>query len=282
MRSRREPTLVSVHGGHSAQFCSHARDSLEEIVEAYVSQGFAWVGITEHMPAVSDELVPLEERAAGLDARAMRERFAEYVATGRALQERYAAHIGIYVGFETEMCTGYAPFVRRLVTEFAPDYLVGSVHHVRDLTIDASPELYAEAVAAAGGIDALYCAYFDQQYDLIATLRPAVVGHFDLVRLLDPEYPERLARPEISARITRNLREIRERGLILDFNLRALAKGQSEPYVSRPILEEARRMGIAAVPGDDSHGVDTVGLHCAEGVQVLRALGFDTEWRRPA
>ena len=44
--------LVSLHGGHSGEFCSHARDTLEEMVLAYIDQGFDRVGITEHMPQI--------------------------------------------------------------------------------------------------------------------------------------------------------------------------------------------------------------------------------------
>ena len=32
--------LVSVHGGHSVEFCSHARDRLSEIVARYAELGF--------------------------------------------------------------------------------------------------------------------------------------------------------------------------------------------------------------------------------------------------
>ena len=42
---------VSIHGGHSGQYCCHAEDTLEEIVLAYIEHGYTWVGLTEHMPA---------------------------------------------------------------------------------------------------------------------------------------------------------------------------------------------------------------------------------------
>ena len=281
MASTSRSALVSVHGGHSAQFCSHARDSLEDIVCTYIAKGFAWVGITEHMPAVSDALVPPEERDAGLNAAAMYRRFSEYIDTCRYLQKLYAPKLKILVGFETEVCSGYAPFLRSLIEEFTPDYIVGSIHHLHDIAFDLSPSSYQEAVEASGSIDSLYCEYFDQQYDFIITFRPAVVGHFDLIRLSDPCYSDRLSKPEIQRRIDRNLEKIKELGLILDFNVRALAKGQEEPYVSRSILQKALKMGIPLVPGDDSHGVDTVGLYCEQGICLLEELGFDTQWRTP-
>jgi histidinol-phosphatase (PHP family) len=281
-RSGVAPALVSVHGGHSGQFCSHARDPLEALVEAYAEQGFAWVGITEHAPAVSDELVPPEERRAGLDARGMEERFAEYVATCRTLQRRFARRLRLYVAFEAETCTGWQSHVARLVREHAPDYVVGSVHHVQDVPIDATPEQYTEVARQLGGVDALYAAYFDAQLEMLEVLRPRVVGHFDLIRLLDPDARRRLHQPAIRARVTRNLRAVRDRGALLDYNVRALAKGLAEPYPTDATLREAHALGLAAVPGDDSHGVAEVGRHVAEGARRLETLGFDTRWPRPA
>ena len=270
-----------MHGGHSGQFCGHAVDSLEEIVQAYIAQGYAWVGLTEHMPPVNDHMVLPEEAAAGMDARANYERFADYIATCRRLQSTYASKITIYVGFETEVCGDYKPFLWQILQEFKPDYIVGSVHHVRDIMIDYTPEAYRRAADEVGGIEALYCEYFDIQYDLITTFQPSVVGHLDLIRLRDPDYPQRLTDVRIRQRIERNLGVIKELGLILDFNLRALAKGQDEPYLSQPILFRACEMGIPVVPGDDSHGIADIGLHWDEGIRILQEAGIDTRWSTP-
>jgi histidinol-phosphatase (PHP family) len=35
------------------------------------------------------------------------------------------------------------------------------------------------------------------------------------------------------------------------------------------------------IPGDDSHGADTVGLNIEKGIKILQEKGFDTEWRHP-
>ncbi|MCP4107412.1 MAG: histidinol-phosphatase [Desulfobacteraceae bacterium] len=272
---------VSVHGGHSGEFCNHALDALEDIVQAYIRKNFAWIGITEHMPPVSDKFVFQEEADAGLDAKNMYQRFGQYISTCRELQKKYSRDIQIFVGFETETCTGYKEHVHKLIQEFQPDYIVGSVHHVDDMIIDATPELFARAVDASGGIDALYCRYFDQQYEMLNTLKPAVVGHFDLVRMFDADYFSRLEKPEIQKRIIRNLECIKGLDLVMDFNLRAFQKGASEPYISKNILVQALELGIAVVPGDDSHGINTVGLDMEKGISLLYELGFDPCWRKP-
>ena len=273
--------FVSVHGGHSGQFCHHAENTLEEIVQQYIGKHFPWVGITEHVPAISDALRYPDQIAAGLTAEMLMTRFRAYIRECRRLQRHYAAAIKIYTAIEIETYSGYERYIPDLIATFQPDYLVGSVHFVDDMGFDYSRDQYDRAAAAVGGKDALYCRYFDQQYEMIKLLQPAVVGHFDLIRIFDPEYQARLLQPAIMERIRRNLALIRDLDLILDFNLRALLKGASEPSISRPILQIAREMGIAVGPGDDSHGLASVGAHMETGIAILAAMGFDTDWRQP-
>jgi histidinol-phosphatase (PHP family) len=273
---------VSIHGGHSGEFCSHAEDALSEIVAAYVAKGYTWVGITEHMPPVSDDYRYEEETAAGLDAARLAERFARYVDAARRLQRTHADDLTLFVAMEIETYPGSIDLAKTLITEHDLDYVVGSIHHVDAVPIDASQADYARAAAAVGGITALYCRYFDEQYEMLTTLTPAVVGHFDLIRIFDDDYLARIRRPEVWRRVVRNLGLIRDQGLILDINLRALFKGAADPYPCHPILRQVAEMGIKVAPGDDSHGVASVGACWKEGMAALEAVGVPLIWTRPA
>jgi len=272
---------VSVHGGHSGQFCHHATDTLEEIIQQYIVKQFPWVGITEHAPGISRELLYPDQQAAGLTPAFLLHRFSLYMQECRRLQEKYRSQIKIFAAIESETYSGFKEFMPYLITTFQPDYVVGSVHFVDDLGFDYSREQYDQTAAAAGGKDELYCRYFDLQYEMLQFLKPSVVGHFDLIRIFDPDYKARLLHPEIMARIKRNLALIKELDLIMDFNLRSLLKGADEPYISRVILQMARDLGIAVVPGDDSHGVGNIGTNMQTGLAILAELGFDTDWREP-
>lgn len=276
------PDYVSVHGGHSGQFCSHAVDSLEEIIQTYISKRFRWVGISEHAPAPTDDLLYRDQKEAGLTPHYLFDQFGEYINECRRLQEKYKDEITIFTAIEIETYSGYEQFVPQMIRSFAPDYLVGSVHFVNDLNFDYSAEMYGKTVDSVGGIDLLYEIYFDLQYEMISLLRPSVVGHFDLIRIFDPDYRYRLKKPSIMSRVRRNLELIKKYDLIMDFNLRALAKGADEPYISRPILEMVRDCGISVVPGDDSHGISSVGNYMEEGIALLQKAGFNTEWKQPA
>lgn len=276
------PQLVSVHGGHSGQFCHHATDSLEEIVLEYIRKGYSWVGITEHAPAISEELLYPDQIEAGFTPEFLLERFGKYMTECRRLQEKYSSKITLFAAMEIETYSGYEEFVPFLVDKFQPDYLVGSVHFVNNLGFDYSKEQYDKTAECTGGMDNMYLRYFDIQYEMIKFLKPAVVGHFDLIRIFDQDYRQRLLQPAIVEKIERNLQLIKDLDLIMDFNLRSLLKGADEPYITKNILLKARDLGIAVVPGDDSHGISNVGLNMETGLEILQRHGFSTDWKRPS
>ena len=169
---------VSVHGGHSGQFCNHAADTLEEVILAYIDQGFSWVGITEHTPPPSEDLLYDDERDAGLTPDYLLAQFGSYFDECRRLRDKYSSQITLYAAMEIETYTGYEHHVPFLVELFSPDYLVGSVHFVNDINFDYSPQVYDQAAQSAGGINELYLSYFDLQYEMINLLEPSVVGEF--------------------------------------------------------------------------------------------------------
>ncbi len=271
---------VSVHGGHSGQFCHHAKDSLDAIVQAYIAAGFAWAGITEHMPPLDDSKRYYDEVDSGIAATALQAQFKRYFTECRRLQAQYAGQIRLFTAFETETYAGSSAFVKQLMAETRPDYIVGSVHHVGGIGIDETPALYAAATRNAGGLEALYCQYFDAQHDMLQDLLPAVVGHFDLIRIFDRDYLNTLKLPSVWARVERNLAFVAQKGLILDFNLRGFDKA-AEQYPSMPVLQKALALGTTIVPGDDSHGVNSIGRNYDKGVALLAELGHPCHWAQP-
>jgi len=272
---------VSIHGGHSGEFCHHAQDNLEDIIQLYIQKGFEWVGITEHIPPPNNELRYLDEIEAQLDQSFLEERFSKYFQKARQLKIKYQKDITLFIGFEAEAYSGFIPHVRSLIRKYNPDFVVGSVHHVDDINFDFSQSFYNKAVEKAGGIIQLYERYFDIQFEMIQGIQPEVIGHFDVIRIHDPLYPKHLNDPVIKKRIDRNLSLIRSKNLILDFNLRSLLKGADEPYISSPILKKAKELGIPIVPGDDSHGLKSVGLNVEHGIRLLQSFGINTNWQKP-
>jgi len=273
--------LISLHGGHSGQFCCHAKDSLEEIIQAYIANGFKAVGISEHMPPPTDEQIYPDEIKKGLSAADLLDRFTRYFKELDRLKKKYRGQIRIFRAFETETVTGWEAQAAGLMAKFRPDYVVGSLHHVNDVCFDYSPEARKGLAEILGSEEALYLAYLDAQYDMLKSLQPFVVGHFDIIRIHDPDYEARFQIPEIRERVERNLTRIKDLGLCMDYNLRPLSRGEAHAYPCPDILNLARQMGIPMVPGDDSHGRDQAGVHVDRAVRDLGKMGFSTDWPVP-
>ncbi len=272
---------ISYHGGHSGQYCNHAKDHLKDIILRYIELDFKAVGITEHIPPLDDKFLFPDESAQGLTAQDLFNRFEAYFKELTALKQKYADKITIYAGMETETVTGYEDHVKAIIRQFKPDYIVGSIHHVDDICFDYSKEKYDALVSRFGNVETLYHKYFDLQYEMIKTIKPFVVGHFDLIRIYDGNYPSTLERPDIEKKIDRNLELIKSLGLVMDFNLRPLTKGKKEPYITASILKKAKKLDISLVPGDDSHGVAEVGGHIDTAINILTQYGFKTQWPTP-
>lgn len=163
-----------------------------------------------------------------------------YIIEAQRLQREYASQIHILIGFEAEFIRpSYKTPVLKLANPAGIDYFIGSLHHVHSIPIDYNADMYQKAVAASGGTEEkLYEAYYDLQHQMLVDLRPVVVGHFDLVRLMSEE-PERDIRKwsGVWERVRRNLMVVLEQGGWLECNSAGLRKGLEEPYPCKIIAE---------------------------------------------
>ena len=80
----------SYHGGHSGQFCRHAKGPLEAVVQRAVELGFTHYGLSEHAPRFrAEDLFPGEE---DLGPDGLEELFRDYTAEALTLRDRFAPH----------------------------------------------------------------------------------------------------------------------------------------------------------------------------------------------
>lgn len=262
----------SYHGGHSGQFCRHAKGELDAVVERAIEAGFTHYGLSEHVPRYrAEDLFPGEEDLgpAGLIAA-----FEAYAAHARALRERIGERLHLLVGFETERLPpeDWQARMQLLRDHVAPDYIVGSVHDVGGHVIDFSAELTRSIAERYGGTEALQLAYFDALIDVVQTLKPEVVGHIDLIRKFDGPNPAFSAR--VMRRIDDTLEAVRAAGSVLDVNCATHRRGLGPVYPLPEILERARQLGVGVTLGDDSHGAHDVGVGLDAAMQAIARAGY--------
>lgn len=262
----------SYHGGHSGEFCAHAKSTLEGVVDAAIARGFTHYGLSEHCPRYRpQDLYPGEEHL-GVDGLAAA--FDAYVARAFALRDARAEEIELLIGFETETLPPeqWLEAMAQLRSAHPFDYIVGSVHDICGRWLDFSPADTATLTDDLGGPEALHIAYFDAVTNMVEKLRPDVVAHLDLVRKY--EAADFSFSPHVLRSIEKTLEAIRASGGILDVNCAAFRNGYGPVYPLPQILERARAMGIRVTLGDDSHGVETVGIGLEQSLAAIAAAGY--------
>lgn len=269
------PWMVSLHGGHSGEFCDHAEGTLASLLDAAVARGFRVYGVSEHAPRVSPELLYAEEIAQGWDVAHLLRLFDAYAARLEAMSCAYRGRLTVLRAFETEVVPTdrYVEVMLGLRAQYGFDYVVGSVHHVAGHIIDYRREHFEAAVAECGGLEGMAIRYYETYAQMLRDLRPEVAAHFDLVRKNAPS-EERVATPAVREAAFAALAEAARAGVILDINTGGYRKGLGRPYPAPWILAEARRLGIGVCLGDDAHRPSEVGANFAEARAYLIENGY--------
>ena len=264
------------HHSHSGQFCpSHAKDSLESIIQHAISKHMTVFAVTEHMPRDDKDWYPGETDT--LDFKFQNEK--AYVKEALRLRDKYAGQIEIPIGFEGEWIRPESEeLVMQSIEKHPYDFFIGSVHHVHTRPVDYDDAMYRDARQIAGGTDErLFEDYFDALYEMLKTLRPPVVGHFDLIRLKSADPNATFSDMSgVWGRILRNLDFIAGYGGILEINSAAVRKGMDEPYPKGEICQAALKRGIRFCLSDDSHGIDQVVACYGQVLHFLEKVGIQS------
>jgi histidinol-phosphatase (PHP family) len=264
----------SYHGGHSGQFCHHAKDSLEAVVQRAIEAGFTHYGLSEHCPRYRKQDLFGEEVDLDLSPDDLLTEFRGYVDEALRLRDLYAGRIELLVGFESERLPP-GDWAARMaeIRESAPfDYMVGSVHDVDGVFVDFSPEQTRALADRLGGVQVLQRRYFEAVAEMVQTLKPEVVGHLDLVRKFDGDAAGFGA--ATMKHVERALEAVAAHGGVLDVNCGAARRGLSPVYPLPEILKRARAMGIGVTLGDDSHGTHSVGVGLDECMAAIADAGY--------
>lgn len=280
---------MHTHHSHSGDYVSHAVDPLEDMVKLYHEKKFAIVCLTEHMPRLENRFLYPEEIEKSYTTCNLNSDFNKFIKHATDLQMRYQ-DMKIILGFEVEGINAeHIEYSQKLLDKVQMS--VGSVHFVNEIPIDFSKELWLKARESTkeNTTRALYRDYFELQYSVISRLKPTVIGHFDLIRLLQPEddvdpTTGKLSSdidlekdwPEIWELVIRNIEFVKLYGGLFELNSSALRKGWDTSYPKRDIANAIIKHGGARFClSDDAHSLAQVGLNYDKTLAYVKSLGLE-------
>ena len=232
-------------------------DPVAQVVRTAIERGFGEIGFSSHamLPGEMEEWTLTREKAAG------------YFAEVRALAKEAAGEISVLCGVEADYVPDSAEPSRAAYAEFAPDYLIGSVHWVvapdgAAVPVDFSPETLFEGLRDhfGGSAEAFVRAYFRAEREMAAGFDFDMVAHPDLVRKFNAKHPwfDENA-PWYREEIERTADALARSGKCVEVNTGAIARGWlDEPYPSRRFRDALRARGVRFVLSSDAHSADSI------------------------
>jgi histidinol-phosphatase (PHP family) len=232
----------------------HSADTVERWAVAAAERGVDEIGFTEHVYYFT-ETRSLWSRQYELERCVYP--LEPYV---EAVLEAKRRGLPVKLGLEVDFVPGREDETRALLEPYPWDYLLGSVHYVDDLAIDAEPSL----VGALGPEDA-YRSYTET---LAGAARSGLfdsLSHPDLVKffgnVLDWDWS-----PVLDAMD----------GLCLEVSTAGLYKPHGRIYPEPALLRAARERGIPMTLASDAHVPQNVGRDFERGIEHARAAGYET------
>lgn len=244
-------------------FCDGA-STPQEMAEAALKAGFTDIGFSSHTrPAFEPDFGVADEAA--------------YVAAIHALRARYAGRLRVWCGMELDY---YALPQRRA----ALDYCIGSLHFLHEprdsryFSVDGSARELAQGIDALYGGDGLAAAraYYRTLTRMARTLRPDVIGHFDIIvkmnqgnRFFDEQSPAYR-----DAALTA-LEEAAAGGAVFEINTRGVYRGHRDaPYPARFLLQRLRELRAPVMLAADCHDARQLLAGLDDAAALLADIGF--------
>ena len=174
------------------------------------------------------------------------------------------------LGIEVDFVPGREDRIANLVEQRDWDYVVGSVHFLRDLSLDT--EEYS-IWGTGESPDRIWRRYFDTIAESALSGLYDIVGHPDLVKIWGKEAP----RPDKDLRYFYEpaVEAFAEAGVAVEVSTAGLRKPVAELYPARPYLEMIVDAGCPIALSSDAHLPDQLGYRYEEAVELLQEVGVE-------
>ncbi len=175
------------------------------------------------------------------------------------------------LGIEADYVTGREDRIARFLEARDWDYVVGSVHFVRDAAVDLEGPDWEHVWGRGDRPDKVWERYFETLAEAARSGLYDIMAHPDLVKVWGsarpaPERdPRHYYEPAVEAML--------EAGVAIEMSTAGLRKPAGELYPAPALLEMAVDAGLPIALSSDAHVPDQLGHRYDEAVALLESLG---------
>ncbi|MBP3771456.1 MAG: histidinol-phosphatase [Treponema sp.] len=251
-------------------FCD-GKDSLEQNVVTAIEKGIKVLGFSSH------SMYPFHT-----EANMRPERFPDYCAEIHRLQKEYGDRITIRLAFEADFIPGISLPSHERYADFAPDYLIGSVHFIFQragiFAVDDTPEIWADGAKRyyKGDMKTLISDYFELEKEMLALCDFELLAHPDLVRKFNEKYPLFNEDDGWYKDLLKDMaKAIARYGKATEINTGAISrKWLTKPYPSLYFLSLLREAGVPLAITADAHAAENLDCAFDEARVLAKKAGY--------
>jgi histidinol-phosphatase (PHP family) len=244
----------------------------EEYIRQAEEAGLTLLGFSDHSPLPFENTFALRE-----------EKVQAYCDSVVALKQQQTNGMKILLGMEVDFIPGMGFSFGYFRENYPLDFLIGSVHLVRNGTqeglwfIDGpDPATYDEGLNLlfGGDIRAGVTAYYHQINEMLLTSKFEIIGHLDKIKMHNRGHFSEEA-PWYEALVDETLALIKEKDVIVEVNTRGMYKKRSATHFPGPaILRKIKDLGIKVIISSDAHRPAEVANLFPETLAMLDAFGL--------
>jgi len=175
------------------------------------------------------------------------------------------------LGIEADFVAGRENRLAAFLDEREWDFVVGSVHFVRDAAVDLEGPEWEHVWGRGESPDRIWQRYFETLAEAARSGLYDVMAHPDLVKVWGsarprPERaPRRYYEPAVEAML--------DAGVAMEVSTAGLRKPVGELYPSEPLLEMAVDAGLPIALSSDAHTPEQLGYRYDDAVAALERAG---------
>ena len=237
--------------------CGHATGQPQEYARKALETGLEEIGVSDHAPLVTHEDPGLTMNKAQLP---------EYHRIIENIRQEFEGRLRVKIGIEADFIPGYEDKTKVLLEKYPYDYVMGSVHYIKDWGFDNPDE---RKKWDEQNVNAIYRDYYELLRQSAQSGLFDIMGHVDLVKKFGYRPTE-----DVRDDIEKTAEVFKATGVVIEINTSGLRKPVKEIYPAQGALKIYADAGVPMTFGSDAHSPDDVGRDFDKAMELARAAGY--------
>lgn len=180
------------------------------------------------------------------------------------IKQRKDLPISVKFGIEADYFRGQEKAIEKSISLFPVDYVIGSIHYIRDWNFDTHPKDYIHL-----DIDQFYEEYFQLLQECAASKLFDILGHIDIPKKFG-YYPSF----NLKTIYEKTAKVFAQSDAVYELNTSGLDRSCKAFYPSDEFIQICFNNNVPVTLGSDAHRANNIGKYFPVAIDRLKSIGY--------